>query len=111
MGKVGQLVLEAQLFAQDHFNMDRDEFYKHAANYQWQYPIQLREAVSHWEEIQTDMKLFDDDIDAYYDDPESPLYADSDLSLEEFSDRLDKDPHVYVEDIEAEVQALEKPPY
>ena len=26
MGKVGQLVLEAQLFAQDHYNMDRDEF-------------------------------------------------------------------------------------
>ena len=33
MGKVGQIVLEAQLFAQDHYNMDRAEFYKHAAAY------------------------------------------------------------------------------
>lgn len=99
MGKVGQLVLEAQLFAQDHYNMDRDEFYKHAANYQWHYPIQLREAVSHWEEIQTDMKLFGDDMDAYYDDPESPLYADSDLSPEEFCTRIE------------EGRSIEKPPY
>ena len=62
MGKVGQLVMEAQEFAQDHYNMDRDEFYKHAAAYQWQYDIQLREAVAHWEEIQTDMKLWDENF-------------------------------------------------
>ena len=85
MGKVGQLVQEAQEFAQDHYNMDRAEFYKHAAAYQWEYPMQLREAVAHWEEIQTDIALFDDAMEQYVEDPESPLYADNDLAPEDYN--------------------------
>ena len=85
MGKVGQLVQEAQEFAQDHYNMDRVSFYKHASAYEWAYPCQLREAVAHWEEIQTDMALFDDAMEQYVEDPESPLYADNDLSPEDYS--------------------------
>ena len=46
MGKVGQLVMEAQQFAQDHLDVERDEFYKLAAEYDWAYSIQLREAVA-----------------------------------------------------------------
>ena len=78
MGKVGQLVMEAQQFAQDHLDVERDEFYKLVSEYKWAYSIQLREAVAHWEEIQTDMKLFDDAMEQYVEDPESPLYADND---------------------------------
>ena len=85
MGKVGQLVQEAQEFAQDHYNMDRVSFYAHAAAWEWAYPMQLREAVSHWEEIQTDIALFDDAMEQYVEDPESPLYADNDLSPEDYS--------------------------
>ena len=85
MGKVGQIVLEAQLFAQDHYNMDRVAFYKHAAAYQWAYPMQLREAVAHWEEIQTDIALFDDAMEQYVEDPESPLYADNNLAPEDYN--------------------------
>ena len=85
MGKVGQLVLEAQLFAQDHYNMDRADFYKHAAAYEWEYSIQLREAISHWEEIQTEIALFDDALEQYVEDPESPLYADNDLAPEDYN--------------------------
>jgi hypothetical protein len=41
MGKVGQLVQEAQQFAQDHYNMDREEFYRHASAYAWKYSMQM----------------------------------------------------------------------
>lgn len=85
MGKVGQLVQEAQQFAQDHYNMDREEFYRHVSAYAWKYSIQMKEAVAHWEEIQTEMNLFDDAMEQYVEDPESPLYADNDLSPEDYS--------------------------
>jgi hypothetical protein len=90
MGKVGQLVQEAQEFAQDHYNMDREAFYKHASAYQWEYSIQLREAISHWEEIQTDIALFYDAFEQSVEDPESPLYADNDLSPEDYTFDLEE---------------------
>ena len=62
--------MEAQEFAQDHYNMDRDAFYKHAATYQWHYSIRCVR-LTHTEEIQTDMALFDDAMEQYVEDPES----------------------------------------
>jgi hypothetical protein len=41
--------------------------------------------IAHWEEIQTDIALFDDAMEQYVEDPESPLYADNDLSPEDYS--------------------------
>ena len=91
MGKVGQLVQEAQQFAQDHYNMDRVDFYRIVTNTKWEYPsLSMKEAIAHWEEIQTDIALFDDAMEQYVEDPESPLYADNDLSPEDYSFDLEE---------------------
>lgn len=91
MGKVGQLVLEAQEFAQEYYNLDRVDFYRIVTNTKWEYPsLSMKEAIAHWEEIQTDIALFDDAMEQYVEDPESPLYADNDLSPEDYSFDLEE---------------------
>ena len=90
MGKIKALKMEAEEFAQDHFNMDRVDFYKHASAWQWEYDIQLKIAVEHWEEIQTEIALFDDMMEDYYNNPESPLYADNDLAPEDYNTRIEE---------------------
>ena len=46
--------------------------------------MQLRRLLQ-WEEIQTDIALFDDAIEQHVEDPESPLYADNDLAPEDYN--------------------------
>ena len=50
----------------------------------------MREAISHGEEIQTEIALFDDAFEQYVEDPESPLYADNDLSPEDYTFDLEE---------------------
>lgn len=58
MGKVKNLVTEAHEFAQEHYNIHRDEYYKLVFGYGWRYYFQLQEAVNHWEQIQTEIDSY-----------------------------------------------------
>jgi len=80
MGKVKDAMIEAQEFAQCHFNTDKESFMVLAKHNFGLGTIQYREAIDHFNTIQNDLADWESMMEDYYNDPESPLYADSPYS-------------------------------